>query len=123
MALRSLKRKLFTRCAGCGGWSSKRNPVNNDPTGGNRPTGSQKLWDSEVGLYHSDCALASRRAARRLDAQHRAEPHWYLHTYTSHLADMIDEGKVDKDDVAGKLREASEHSVAEFRKIINEGEK
>ena len=75
-----------------------------------------------MGLYHGQCLAVVSRANRRLAAQHQAEPHWHLYTFTSHLVRSLDEGTVDKNDVPGMLRRVAEHSKAEFQKIIQKGE-
>lgn len=120
MRLLNIKRRLFTRCAGCGGWSTKANPVNTRI--GNSVSAPLRPWDSEVELFHGSCACVASRARRRLVSQLRAQAHWRTYSLASHLSRQIDEGTLDRNDVAGKLREVAEHERAEFGKIIKQGE-
>lgn len=61
-----LRRRLLTRCAWCGGRSSKRDPVNISHSWG-APRG--RWWQGEPGLYHHDCTSVERAHAKCLCAQ------------------------------------------------------
>jgi hypothetical protein len=57
--LQRLRRRLLTRCAGCGGPSRQGAPVNvSEQWDG--PRG--RWWKGEPGLFHAGCALARRSA-------------------------------------------------------------
>jgi hypothetical protein len=54
-ALRKMRRRLLTRCAWCGGRSTKADPVNNG-----YPSGREgRWWQGEPSLWHSDCITIS----------------------------------------------------------------
>lgn len=52
--LQSLRRRLLTRCAWCGGPSRKGDPVNVSHQWDKE---SGKWWKGEQGLFHSDCSI------------------------------------------------------------------
>lgn len=51
------RRRLLTRCEGCGGRSRKGHPVNLSKGWGSRK--STPLWRGERGLFHVDCASSA----------------------------------------------------------------
>jgi hypothetical protein len=52
-SLQSLRRRVLTRCAWCGGRHTKRDPINTG-TGGWNPKESP-WWRGEIEIAHSDC--------------------------------------------------------------------
>jgi hypothetical protein len=57
--LQALRRRLLTRCAWCGGRSTRRDVVNHSNSGWD---GGRKSpwWRGELDLFHSDCASLER---------------------------------------------------------------
>jgi len=52
--LQGWRRRLLTKCAWCGGRSTKRDPVNVSHTWDGP---KQPLWRGEKGLFHQDCSM------------------------------------------------------------------
>jgi len=60
-AVQRLRRRLFQRCAECGGWSTRSNPVNISAGWDYRDF---KWWRSHPNVRHKECAARHNRSAR-----------------------------------------------------------
>lgn len=58
-ALQQIRRSLFQRCSGCGGWSTRKNPVNVSMGGWDAP--SVPWWWSRPNVYHGPCSTKQHR--------------------------------------------------------------
>lgn len=56
--VQALRRRLFTRCAGCG----ERLPYGYSPISSHWDAPPHRWWESEVGVYHHECYDAHRAA-------------------------------------------------------------
>ena len=61
--LQKLRRKLITRCSGCGGRTSKADPIN---IGGSWYPPMTHWWQSEADIYHQACYDERLRKAREV---------------------------------------------------------
>ena len=62
---RNLTRRLFQRCAWCGGWSTKRNPVDVSHQSSDRQDRA-RWWQSRPDVYHRECSGAASGRERRV---------------------------------------------------------
>lgn len=60
LPLRQLQRRLFQRCAWCGGWSTKRNPVDCSAQSSERQDNARWWW-SRPDVYHRECSGAHHK--------------------------------------------------------------
>lgn len=82
-ALLKLRRRLFQRCAECGGWSTRKNPVN---VAANWDDRHFSWWNSRPNVMHREC---SQKYSARVRSQ---VEHWRKVGYNDGLAEAFKAG-------------------------------